>query len=159
MKIFKWVKTASWMTFAALACLLFSHEAAFAQACSYELALGGKGMRMCKRDNSITLEIAGQKLATFQHRDMSTKPQGNPPYWHLQIENDDPNLSRYGLGPVRDLRMIFQVNSGGPYANQLILELCKWDPNYIRIDWDHQQLGRRECGSWVTLMPFPYFRP
>ena len=105
----------------------------------------GFNIELCN-DNGLTARVAGIKL--FQAQKVTNHPN---PYYRLDILETGVKDKNLRIN-TQFSRLRFEINSGGPYKDQLILEICGWDPFFIK--WG--QWGRNTCSAWIVLAPMPY---
>lgn len=116
-----------------------------ARAVCRDAVVKGIPVEICASSNEASAKFAGQTVA-------SAKSVSNPPAWEIQFPIPI-------LNSVLATRGRFQINSGGPYQDRLILELCAKNPVWIKFSGAQVTVGKDKCSQWYDLGPFPYVGP
>jgi hypothetical protein len=129
--------------FLSLIVLVLAPQLALGQQCA-QGTISGVPFEVCLSSESASGNIAGIEF------DVSSVSQ--PKAWELKA-------AQIKLGNTTLLKIRFQVNSGGPYRDELIAEICANNPVHVSFRGSGLEVGRMECSKWIRLGPFPYVGP
>ncbi|NKB56988.1 MAG: hypothetical protein GKS00_11700 [Alphaproteobacteria bacterium] len=106
-----------------------------------------KGIKVCN-DDGVYATVGGKKLFQARHH------SGSGGFYRAVLAKTgirDKNLRINS----QFTKLRLEVNSGGAYKNWLILEICGWDPTFIK--WG--QWGKNRCSQWHKLGKMQYIKP
>jgi hypothetical protein len=118
-------------------------QLAFGEQCG-QGTISGVPFEICISDESASGNIAGIEF--------NVSNVSQPKAWELKA-------AQIKVGNTQLLKIRFQVNSGGPFRDELIAEICANNPIHVSWRGSGLELGRMECSKWIRLGPFPYVGP
>jgi hypothetical protein len=108
-----------------------------------KMKAGALPVEVCQGGRQITMDVAGKRVATGGWHNQAAPSKG---YWEVQGSS----------GPFTS--MTFQINSVGPYEDELIAKLCASNPDDIALDGVVPPI-KNKCSSWIVVGDFIFDGP
>ena len=120
---------------------IVSSSVAYAECVDLEIA--GRTIEICGDSGGVSADAGVASTNVYKY--------SSPPAWRIEVSS---------FGSVAQLN--FEINSGGPYQDELIMEICVTDPTFVKASFLKGgkildfQVGKHRCGSWIRLGGFSY---